>query len=334
MEQHIMESMRDDLLKEATELYGISEKHLKILDGFENFVYEYKKQGVMYILRFVHNDHKTFNQVLAEIEFINYLAMNNACVSTVVHSKNDLLVEKVMINDKDYFSVSAFVKGKGHHVQASDKDSKYWEYFGEQVGKFHVLTKEYRPKHRREGWLEDSLYNRVDTILKDDQPMQDAMKRIVEKVLAYPKTRNNYGLIHTDMHDGNMVIDESGNLTIFDFDDSSYKHFISDIAIIIFYQIAFQNLSLGKKNEYSIQILKPFLKGYNLHNFLPREEFHHLQDFFKLREITLYVALKAGGDEICKSDWAKSYFKTYREKIINDEPFIDVDYVLGQVLYA
>ena len=119
MEKHIKESMKDSFIEQAANLYNVPFESIKYLGGFENFIYEFKKDKIDYILRFVHSDHHDYNLVLGEIEFVDYLDKNNASVSAVIHSNNDKVVEKIIINETDYFSVSVFVKGMGDRLGKS-----------------------------------------------------------------------------------------------------------------------------------------------------------------------------------------------------------------------
>jgi Ser/Thr protein kinase RdoA (MazF antagonist) len=331
MEKHIRESLNDEILIKACNLYEISLEQLNELNGFENFVYDFRKDNVDYVLRLVHSDHRTYDLVLAEIEFIDFLDKHSAYVSTVFKSINNQVVEKVYINDRDYFSVSVFVKGQGQRINSKYRNEVFWEELGEQIGLFHFLVKDFTPLNKRNHWQEDSLYLNAERILLDDTTLLSKFNEISNRILSLPKTKDNYGLIHTDIHEGNIVIDDEGKFTIFDFDDSAYKHFISDIAIVIFYQFAFKEMSNKDKSENTVKILKPLLKGYQKNNVLPLEEFRNLNLFLQLRQITLYIALKSSGPEITSTDWAKWFFKYYRERIIKDLPFIDLVFVLKRL---
>jgi len=335
MEQHIRESINDLLLAKAAARYNLELQDLQYHGGFENFVYVYKFEGIEYILRLVHSDHKTYDLVLAEIEFIDYLASNGASVSTVIHSHSGNIVEKVMINEIDYFTVAAFTRGIGERIREKAADPEVWINLGEQLGRFHRLTKDFQPKHRREEWFEDLLFSTLPdkVLIGDDLEVLGKFKDHVAKIKSFPKHRDNYGLIHTDAHFGNMVLSESGHLTIFDFDDSAYKHFISDIAIVIFYQFAYQNPEFKVRNEKTVWILNNFLKGYSRQNQLAKTEFARLEDFIRLRVLALYAVIMAGGPEVYNSPWGSNYLKVYRDKIIKEEPIIDIDYVIENAEY-
>jgi Ser/Thr protein kinase RdoA (MazF antagonist) len=334
MEEHIRRAINNDIVSKAGKYFDVEFDKIKFHGGFENFVYVFKKNEIEYILRLVHSDHKVYEQVLGEIEFIDYLAHNGACVSTVIKSVNDNIVETIEINETAYFTVSAFVRGIGDRVRDNTKNPEFWKNLGEQTGLLHKLTKTFKPKHKRLVWEEDTLYKLAPQILSgDDKIIFEKLNERMNKICGFSKSINNYGLIHTDLHFGNMVIDDSGNLTFFDFDDSAYKHFISDIAIIIFYHLGFRDTSLEFKTERSLWILRNFFEGYNLQNNLSKEELLHLHDFFKLRELTLYTVIIAAGDEIVQSEWGQNFINIYRQKIIDDTPFVDVDYLIRNLDY-
>ncbi len=45
---------------------------------------------------------------------------------------------------------------------------------------------------------------------------------MLDYLRTLPKGIDEYGLIHQDLHGGNFFVDDAGNMTIFDFDDSQY----------------------------------------------------------------------------------------------------------------
>ncbi|XFA99777.1 phosphotransferase enzyme family protein [Candidatus Izemoplasma sp. B36] len=334
MEKHISDSMNDEIIKKAAELFDIEISQINYHGGFENFIYMFTRNNLEYVLRFVHSDHKIYEYVLGEIEFIDYLDKNGACVSTIVKSKYNNVVERIMINDKDYFTVSVFTRGLGQMVKEDVEDPNFWSNLGEQVGLLHKLTKKFKPKHKRPIWYDDTLYQIADKILiKDELPILNILKETIDYVKNLEENINNYGLIHTDLHLGNMVIDKNKNLTFFDFDDAAYKHFISDIAIVIFYRLAFYDLSIEERNHKSVWILNNFFKGYSTNNKLPKKELLKLNDFLKLRELTLYTVLLANGQEMANSEWVSKFIKKYRKRIIHKTPFIDTEYLLANLDY-
>ena len=133
----------------------------------------------------------------------------------------------------------------------------------------------------------------------------------------------------SNTHLGNMFYDGKV-LTFFDFDDSAYKHYISDIAIIIFYNFGLYGFTDKEKEDKTYQFLKHFCEGYLEETNLDYEWFDYINDFLKLREIILYVVLHAAGESKTETPFAVRYFKTYRDRIKNDIPFFNYERAIGK----
>lgn len=331
MEQHIANAMNDEIIKKAAPKYGVHFNDIKRLGGFENFIYEFKKDGNEYVLRFVHSTHRTFQQVFAELEFIEYLSSCGARVSTMIHTLDDELLFKIDTENGEYFIVSAFTKAPGTYVNRKEMSDEFIEQFGKAVGQLHKYTKSYQPKHKRGHWFEDDYIDLGKKHVPENK--QIVVKKAIDhvaKLRKYETDIDSYGLIHTDLHFGNMYYDGT-TLTFFDWDDASYKHFISDIAIIIFYTFGLSSKTNEEIENETITFLIPFLKGYEQENTINRIWFERLNDFLKLRELILYMVVYSAGEEIINSGFGKMYLSKFEDRIINDIPFFNVERVLAKI---
>ena len=75
---------------------------------------------------------------------------------------------------------------------------------------------------------------------------------------SLPQDSASFGLIHQDAHGGNFLVDDQGQITLFDFDDCLYSWFINDIAMAIFYRLLGETDMVGLAHEF----LPPFMAGY------------------------------------------------------------------------
>jgi Ser/Thr protein kinase RdoA (MazF antagonist) len=333
MEKHIKESMNQVFQNQALALYGLKKKNLEDLEGYENFVYGYEDKGKDYVLRFVHSDHRTYEEVLAEIEYIDYLAHHGASVSQVILSQDGNIVKKLKIDDASYFSVCVFTKGKGKQVQEEIEDPSYWQRLGKEVGRMHVLTKTYEPIHRRKEWDEDMLYTLADKVLVGKYaPIKEELEVLKKAINELAKNKDNYGLIHTDLHRGNMVLDQGKNFTFFDFDDSAYKHFIADMAIILYYEFAFKKKrSKEERTSRSIWMMEHFIKGYQEENKLSKEDWSHLNTFLRLREFELMIVVLSEGQETVESEWGRKFLEGQSNIILKHKEFLDLERFLKEL---
>ncbi len=327
MEKHIKDAMNNAVLKLAQEKYEYQIDDLVDLNGFENFVYGFGD----FVIRFVHSKHRSYKMVLAEIEFIDYLSKNGASVSTIVHSKDGNIAEKFLLDNGDYFTVVVFTRAPGTFLKKDDMNEGLFFNLGREIGKLHKLSKDYVPENKRYTWDEEDYIGQFRKYLDDeDDFILIKATEIFNKIKSIPITKENYGLIHTDLHFGNMYI-ENNKLTFFDFDDSSYKYYISDIAIVLYYYFSFTNREADRCIK-SKEILVPFMKGYNQYNNIEKEMFSMLNDFLKLRETILYLAVKADDHGETDNPGIKALLAYLRNNIVNEIPFFtDLESIIKNI---
>ena len=100
-----------------------------------------------------------------------------------------------------------------------------------------------------------------------------------------PKDKSCYGLIHQDAHGNNFLVDETGRITLFDFDECAYSWFINEIAIVLFYII----MDAEDWPVFTQEFISHFLRGYVKANPLEAKWLKEIPNFLKLREMELYA---------------------------------------------
>ena len=70
-------------------------------------------KGLPCILRITHSTHRNIEQIKGELDWINYLAENNAPVCQAYPSTNGNFVEKIKQNSSSYLLVAIFQKAEG-----------------------------------------------------------------------------------------------------------------------------------------------------------------------------------------------------------------------------
>lgn len=322
MDKRIRNLYNDKILFEAASRYGIDQNKIKKLGGFESYIYEYGSDNDRKILRITHNYHRSMDDLNAEMEWLNYLTENEADVAAAIHSKDGKLAEKINVKDT-YFIASSIKKAEGKEPDRSIWGGALFKDWGRAVGKLHKLTKDYIPaKTPRFQWYDEYLVKDFDRYLPDDQPViAEKTGDIINKLKKLNTDRDSYGLIHTDIHHGNFFYD-NGKITIFDFDDCAYKHFISDIAITVFYAIMSRN-AFKTKEDFAEFFLEKFMDGYSMENNLEMKWLKMLPDFLKLREVILYIAISRSLNPAEPDEWCENYIKKHKSTIENDMPILN-----------
>lgn len=326
MDPKIAQRYNDDILREAMLRYGIKENEIKLLDGFESFMYEfYRPQDGEFILRVGHSGRRSPEMIAGEVDWINYLARGGANVSRAILSKHGNLVEAIDDGHGEQFLATAFIKARGEPSWETEWTPEFVEHYGQVIGRIHRLTKDYipfDPSWRRPEW--DSPGNlEIATWLPASETVALAkFEALMRHFEALPKNRNNYGLIHQDAHGGNFFV-HNGTITLFDFDDCVYSWFIYDIAMVLFYA------AMGAEDQaaYTQDFMRAFLHGYLQENSLDPIWLRELPYFLKLREIDLYALIHFSFDmENLTDPWIIKYMKGRKALIDNNIPYIEFDW--------
>lgn len=293
MEQWIDNMFTTERLQKAAQFFGADATEAIKRGDFENYVYEVKKDEKPYMLRMTHTSHRSKDQVLAELEWVNDLHAKGLNVSKNHLSVNGQLVEEIELEEGG-FLICLFDKAPG--VSAYElKDSftdKHIEAWGELTAKFHHAASEYKVQRgTRPHWYEDDLID----IAKWIDPVKDKAiielnEKVVSEIRNLPTTSDVYGIIHSDIHQGNFFID-GNNLHVFDFDDTMFFHFIHDVSIPLYYTVwaRYRNEPLSVRSEKAMAFFEPFLLGYTRVRPLEKEWIDRLPLYLTLRDLTLYA---------------------------------------------
>ena len=319
MEKEIRDRYNDDILQEAMRRFGIAEGEIKLLDGFESFMYEY---GRDFILRVGHSRRRTPDLIRGEVDWINYLAAGGAGVARAVQSQGGALVEEIPDARDGRFLATAFVKAQGGPVwETGSWTDDLVDQYGRLLGRIHALSKDYAaadPAWRRPTWNDDLNRN-----LPPLEPgIEEKFQEVFGRLQALPQDGEGYGMIHQDAHAGNFFEDENGRITLFDFDDCCYGHFAYDLAMVLFYAVT------NRKNAaaFAPGFWRRFMRGYEAENSLDPAWQREIPHFMKLREIDLYAIVLRDYDSLEGDAWAEAYMDGRKERIVNGVPYLEMDF--------
>lgn len=326
MEKNVKLLLTNEVMEKVAAFYNLKIEDLYFVGGFENFIYGFKRDDASYIVRITHSSHRSKDDIKAEMDFIFYLASHGARVSTPINTKEEQLTGLIALEDQSYFTVSAFTKAEGDIPRRDNITDKVLFNYGKTIGEFHQLTKNYHVKEgepKRIRWDEDSIIlNAKKYLNKKDDLIITRLQELIREIKEIEAHRDNFGLIHTDIHMGNFFIKDD-ELSVFDFDDAAYQYFVSDIAIALFYLVFF--MGGDARTTLGDHFMTEFMKGYLSTNKISKEDFLTIDLFLKLREIILYIVLFRTVDTE-ESEFAKKYIEIYRDRIIQRTPFIELDW--------
>ncbi|GLB60423.1 phosphotransferase enzyme family protein [Cytobacillus sp. NCCP-133] len=294
MEKNVEILMTAEILNRFFHCYSLEQNQYKKLGDFENYVYEVYRNSESFILRLTHSSHRTEAELLAEVDWVNYLNSQGISVPKVFYSDHGKFVELAPAEDGSLFYASLFSKVPGTPVKvtAPGFNERLFKALGRANAQMHSAAKAYEPKNgivHRMQWEDEDLLEVEKYVPKSETLVIENTQKLLLQLKSLPRNKENFGLIHTGVHSGNFFYD-SKEILIFNFDDCCYHWFASDIAIPLYYSLLyrFKDHNNKESNAYGKRFLTSFTEGYQEENSLPKDWAIQLPYFLRLRDVTLY----------------------------------------------
>ncbi|MEQ6899998.1 phosphotransferase [Nocardioides sp. YIM 152588] len=125
-----------------------------------------------------------------------------------------------------------------------------------------------------------------------------AAARVRERLAAYGRAADRYGLIHADLRLANLMIDPASALTVIDFDDCGYGWFVYDLAAAI---------SWLEHEPDTAAAVAAWLDGYQQVRPLSAEDLAMIPTFVMLRRLMLTAWLGTHPDSPPAQEWGVEY---------------------------
>jgi Ser/Thr protein kinase RdoA (MazF antagonist) len=284
----------NDLLAFAAENYDFDVSTLHFISDSTNQIYMFNKNEKGYILRFSQRPSDMTNQTKAEMDWLYYLAGHKIGVSLPLKNNQSELV--ISTNDHDNNSgenyiITAFEMANGRFWDKNDPNrwnDRIFFNWGKLMGDMHRLTKDYKPANEND--VRETFNGRfpLSNSIKSNPRVNKITEELIGEIMALPKDKDSYGLIHYDMHQWNFYID-GDKINVFDFDDSVYGWFALDIGVALYHALWWGRKDNSGK-DFTDSITENFLKGYLSAN--------NLSDFW-IAKIPMFMKYR----QICKFSW-------------------------------
>jgi Ser/Thr protein kinase RdoA (MazF antagonist) len=325
MLKEVKELYNDTVLNEALRRYGVDRSKVINLGGNESFVYGFESEGNEYIIKIIHSSHRSAPLVRAELDWLNYLDSHGVRVSRAIPSRNQAHVETIEVKDT-YFVAVAYEKAKGIMIDENNYDPALIQKWGQIMGRMHALAKPFLPSesaHKRLEWHENTFMNADKWLPPTEITVKNKFNELYERLQALSRGKDDYGLIHSDLHHRNFLVDQ-GEITVIDFDDLEYHWFINDIAKTLYNEAFTFSIQAENRHTFAGFFLKHFMSGYMRENHLDPLWMAHLQDFLKLRHMYIYIKLWQQLDHRHLDDHDRISLGEYRSSIEQDIPLLEL----------
>jgi Ser/Thr protein kinase RdoA (MazF antagonist) len=311
----------EEIKSEAARRFGADPSSLSVLDGFENFVYEFEFKGEPRILRVTHSTHRPIEHIRGEIAWVNALAASGIPAAPALPSVNGDFVEMIPHDASGTcFTAASFQNAPGVILDDHPEEkSKYWnaalfQQWGGVMAQIHNHAQYQAPKLniQRPQWHEYDVLDLEQFIPGDQRLVLDSAYSHLEKFKGIPKTPGDYGLTHADLTQWNFNV-HAGKITVYDFDSSEYGWFIKDLAVSLYY--AGVGYDGDERENFNHEFLKHLVLGYRRIRPISDQWLARIPDFLLLLRISLYSFCHQIGDAQNPTEDTKSFLKRTRRII-------------------
>ena len=296
----------------ALQQYDLEWNAIRFIQLSDTITYKIEtntKEG--YLLR-IHSERLNKEEIQSELIFLNELwNLDGLIVPKGITSLNGSYVLEVETEEgyrKPYVTMMSWIEGE--HLSGEFTDSRVYS-MGVMMGRLHATSAGYVPPHTfvRPHWGINSFRQEIMKLERyyprflSNQAWslyQTAINKIQHQLDGMHRDDQNYGLIHADLHSGNVVFYNDQPFPI-DFGRCGYGYYLYDMAGAL--------LELYPKHR------SLFIQGYESVKSLDKDYIHDLECLFIMCMIENYCHHSSDPREtsslINEQKYAQAYIKEY-----------------------
>ena len=277
----------DKLFKKSISFWNLKNDEFELLAHRENITYKvYDLKGSPFVLRFHRKNYSDFDEIESELLWLKNLIDFGMNVPEPILSINNRLIEKIQ---DQFITLLEWQNGLPLSIIDKTKNNTFrslvYSNLGEALAELHLLSDKWvKPQNfNKRNWDINGLLGNIpiwDKFWKNPELTKDQSNKLFNLKKKYYslfiKKENDldYGLIHADAVRDNVLVENSGKVSLIDFDDSGYGFRLFDIATILLHYINEKDFLNIKKN-----IIDGYLKKRDL-------DFKYLNHFILFRSFT------------------------------------------------
>jgi len=269
-------------------------------------------------LRLTPQAHRTPEQLLAELEFVQYLQARGGPAAGVVAARDGAMLHSIEHEGRAWHA-AVFAEAPGDRISWGDHEhnQRICRAIGEALGRIHALSRTFQPRLRRFDWREDRGFRQLPERLPD---FEAPIKRRAVETFAFletlPVTSDNFGMIHGDFTPANLRLHED-RITAFDFDDCCYHFYGFDLAVALLPAARLQK-------TIRLDYLHSILDGYAGH--CPLNDFQtHIDSFWQACCLWRYLHALRNWDLVNLPEPQIKELANRRDAVINPISWREID---------
>lgn len=275
--------LQSETVQEVFQIFGINTSSAQLIRSNTNLVYDCGRE----IIRLTPASVRSKMAVQSELAWLEFLDQQGVNVVKLISGVEPILLK---IDGKTFWSV-VFEKIAGRKLTKADWTPTHFQKLGRLAGQLHQLVGLYqwKPPIRYSHWDEIPEFHYYPKLAGTIEDGVSLYQKVVGKIDQLGKTSEQYGLIHYDIHQGNYLLSQDGQLVLFDFELACRSWYVHDVAIILYY--AEHHPEAKKETDFADYFLRYFWKGYEPFNQLQEEEKEMIPFFLLYRDLMVFAYL-------------------------------------------
>lgn len=253
-----------DVIREVSGRFGIVPRAFTQLGRSQNLVLGITDEA---ILKLTDANYRSLSDLEAEAEFVRFLSDKGFSVCAAKPSAGGHLFETVRANGQTFYA-SVQKRAKGCAVRRKDASAYNMDLFrllGVTMGRMHAAMRDFRPAHPRFAYDTDPAVQGGDLLIEArcGKAVANRYRTLGRSIRALPRDASCYSMVHYDLHYGNYYLD-GDRLSMFDFDDCCYAHFMGDLIVGVYAHLdaVMDSCDPARIEREAFLFLRPFLDGY------------------------------------------------------------------------
>ncbi len=200
-------------------------------------------------------------------------------------------------------------RASGRHVTEQDYAPPFFRAWAGTLGRIHRTTRDWSGgTHLRDPRAEHEFFLAG---CRDDA-MAEAWRDLGDRLQALPTDPDGYGVVHNDLHAGNLLIDPDGDLTVLDFDVAGWHWYACDLAIVLAHPLWHLRERPDDARGFADVVVDAYLAEYPL----PAERLADLPLLVRYRLALFVLVMQLELDGRPEPDWLREL----RAWVLADEP--------------
>lgn len=303
----------------AIQRYDLEWERIEFIQLSDNITYKIETNSEKSYLLRIHSNRMNKEEIHSELILLQAMNKSNELiVPEGIVSCNGSYVLEIETEKgyrRPYVTMMQWVEGG--HVGGEFTDSCVYN-MGVLMGKLHEVAGSFEPPSDfvRPKWGAVSFRSEMAKLeryyacfLSDETWMlyQAAAEKVLSELAIIPENEQNYGLIHADLHTGNIVFIDDDPYAI-DFGRCGYGYYLYDVAGTI--------LGLSPKYRWM------FIQGYESIRKLEADYVRYLECFFIMFMIENYCHHASDPRETASLIAEQKYAQAYIREYLNGNPFL------------